>query len=124
VAAVDGALARSPQDLLQQRVFISRLMQLRLVAVLSLGAMQLGCNGETIEAPEPGATIAHVVRVWMNVELSRDRKESISRVVLCRGYFQPCGDSALRGTYEAPMGARWIGALAFADKDYTRWFCR
>jgi hypothetical protein len=32
-------------------------MQLRLVAVLSLGPMQLGCNGETIEAPEPGATI-------------------------------------------------------------------
>jgi hypothetical protein len=32
-------------------------MQLRLVAVSSLGAMQLGCNGETIEAPEPGATI-------------------------------------------------------------------
>ena len=32
---------------------MSRLMQLRLVAVLSLGAMQLGCNGETMEYVEP-----------------------------------------------------------------------
>ena len=36
---------------------MSRLMQLRLVAVLSLGAMQFGCNGETIKAPQPGATM-------------------------------------------------------------------